>query len=414
MLFDHIAVTQNTQVMLSLAIILLCGFLFTRFTKKLRLPNVTAYLLAGIAIGPHVLGLIPTNIVDGLDFVTDVALAFIAFGVGRYFKWEILRKSGKEVLVITLLEALGAAVLITLVMYYLFHLSLAFSLLLGAIGSATAPASTIMTIRQYHAKGKFVDLILQVVALDDAVALVAFSVATAVTSATVSGQPGITVAEIALPILSNLLAVAGGLVFGWLLHLLITEKRTSDNALMIAISMILLVAALCSAFEISPLLSCMALGTAFINLSKNETLFTQVESFSPPVLTLFFVLSGMRLDLSSLATAGIIGVVYFLVRIAGKYLGATVGGILCRSQPSVRHFLGMALIPQAGVSIGMAALGQRLLSEETGALLSAIILSSAVLYEMIGPASAKAALILSGSIERQPSTEQPQMVRSRL
>jgi len=402
-LLDHLELGDNTKVMISLAIILFSAFLFTRITKKLKLPNVTAYLLTGVVIGPHLLGLIPSSVISGLDFVTDVALAFIAFGVGRYFHWETIQKSGREVLVITLLESLTAAAVVTLVMYCLFRLPLSFSLLLGAIGSATAPASTIMTIRQYGAKGHFVDTVLQVVALDDAVALIAFSVAAAVTQTLNDGQPGINFSVLLVPILTNFLAVAGGFAFGFVLHLLITERRTSDNSLMIAISTILIMAGICSAFDISPLLSCMALGCAFVNFSKNEDLFDLVGNFSPPILTIFFVLSGMRLDLPSLATAGIIGLAYFFVRILGKYLGATLGASLCKSEPAIRSFLGLALIPQAGVSIGLAALSQRMLPGDTGTLLSTIILSSAVLYEMVGPASAKAALILSHCIEGEGS-----------
>lgn len=170
----------NAAVILSLAVMLFSGFLLTRLTKKLKLPNVTGYLFAGILIGPYVLGLVPSSVVGGHDFVTDAALAFIAFGVGKYFKLSALRRSGWGIVVITLLEALMAALLITLTMIGVFHLSVSFSLLLGAIGCATAPASTIMTIRQYKAKGPFVDTILQVVALDDAVALIAFSVCAAI------------------------------------------------------------------------------------------------------------------------------------------------------------------------------------------------------------------------------------------
>ena len=177
-LLDRISNT-NAQVILSLAAMLLAGFLATRVTKKLRLPNVTGYILAGVAIGPWALHVIPDSVMGGMDFVTDVALAFIAFGVGKYFKLSELRKNGLRIIVVTLFESLAAGLLITLVMYFIFHYSLAFALLLGAIGCATAPASTIMTIRQYKAKGEFVNTILEVVALDDAVALIAFSIAAA-------------------------------------------------------------------------------------------------------------------------------------------------------------------------------------------------------------------------------------------
>lgn len=392
---------EVSQIILSLAAMLLAGFLVTRVTKLLKLPNVTGYLFAGILLGPYVLNLVPEQVSSQMEFVTDIALAYIAFGVGRYFKLSALRKSGGKTIVITLFEALAAMAVISLSMIFIFHLSVPFSLLLGAIGSATAPASTIMTIRQYHAKGPFVNTILQVVALDDAVALIAFSVCAAVTQA-MEGNGKVEAMEVATPILWNLAVLALGVGLGWLLHKLISEKRSSDHRLVIVNAVILGLTGLCTLLDISPLLSCMALGTAYINFSGNKHLFKEVNRFSPPVLLLFFVLSGMRLNIPALATAGGIGVAYFFLRIAGKYIGSFAGCTVCRSPSHIRNWLGLALIPQAGVSIGLATLGARMLPETTGNLLSVIILSSAVLYEMVGPACAKASLFLSHTLERRP------------
>ena len=179
MVADFLKQQGNAGIILSIAIILLAGFLCTRVTKRLRFPNVSGYIISGILIGPCVLQMIPEEVVAGMDFMTDIALAFIAFGVGKYFKRDILKKQGSKILTITIFEALTAGACITIAMVTLFRLPWSFSLLLGAIGCATAPASTIMTIRQYHAKGNFVDTILQVTALDDAVALIAFSICTA-------------------------------------------------------------------------------------------------------------------------------------------------------------------------------------------------------------------------------------------
>ncbi|MGI6199239.1 MAG: cation:proton antiporter [Christensenellales bacterium] len=387
------------QVIVSLAVMLLAGFLMTRLTKPLKLPNVTGYILAGVCIGPYALNLIPQSLIGSLDFVTDVALAFIAFGVGKYFKLSQLKKSGKQVLVVTVFEALLAAAVVTLTMYYVFHLSLAFSLLLGAIGSATAPASTIMTIRQYKAKGPFVNMILQVVALDDAVALIAFSVCAAVAQA-LQSTGTLDQSVILMPLVINLVALVLGVMGGWVMHKLINEHRSNDHRLVLVVAIILSLTGFCTIFGVSPLLSCMLMGTVYINLSGNKKLFKQVNGFTPPVLLLFFVLSGMRLNVPALATAGVIGVVYFFVRILGKYLGASLGAWICKCPANIKKYLGMALIPQAGVSIGLAALGARMLPGEMGVMLSTIILSSAVLYEMIGPACAKASLFLSGTIQR--------------
>ena len=386
------------QVVLTLAAMLFAGFLATRVTKKLHLPNVTGYILSGILIGPYALGLVSKASLASMDFVTDVALAFIAFGVGRYFKLADLKQSGLRVIVITLTEALAAFAVVSLTMMLVFHLSPAFSLLLGAISSATAPASTIMTIRQYKAKGPFVDLIFQVVALDDAVALIAFSV-----SATVLSMGGAErdVLTLLLPVVWNLLAVAMGALAGVLLHKMVDNGRSADHRLVLIVATLLLFTGLCSIAEISPLLSCMAIGAAYINASGRERTFEQVENATPPVILLFFVLSGARLEVPMLATAGVIGVVYFFVRILGKYAGAWVGCAVTHAPPLTTRYLGLALVPQAGVSIGLAALAERIIPGPTGVMISTIILSSGVLYEMIGPACAKASLYLSHTLTRQ-------------
>lgn len=398
---------SSAQVVLSLAVMLFAGFLMTRLTKLVRLPNVTGYILAGVLIGPYLLDLIPQDVVQGMDFVTDVALAFIAFGVGKYFRLSRLRQNGRKVLILTVFEALTAAVLIFLVMAFVFRLSIPFSLLLGAIGSATAPASTIMTIRQYKAKGEFVDVLLQIVALDDAVALLAFSVCAAVAQGMESGGD-IRVQTVVLPILYNLMALVVGALAGWLLHWLVGENRSSQHRLVLVAGMLLAITGMCSALDVSPLLACMVMGAVYINVSGNKKVFKQVNGFTPPIQLLFFVLSGMRMDLTALKAAGLIGVVYFLVRILGKYAGAWLGAVVGKASLPIRRYMGLALIPQAGVSIGLAVLGQRILPTESGVLLSTIILSSGVLYEMIGPACAKAAIFLSGSVPKAEPPESPE------
>lgn len=393
----------NAGIILSISIILIAGFLCTRITRKLHFPNVSGYIISGILIGPCVLHLIPEDTIHGMDFMTDIALSFIAFGVGKYFRLETLLKQGGRILTITLFESLMAGVCITLTMVFLFHLPWSFALLLGAIGCATAPASTIMTIRQYHAKGNFVDTILQVTALDDAVALVAFSICTALIAFMHAGEQ-INMSIIVLPIVWNLLSIVIAVILAYVLQHIINDRRSSDHRLVLVIAIILFLTGFCSCFNISPLLSCMVLGAVYINLSNNKDLFRQVNGFTPPITLIFFVLSGMRLDLYALVSCGMIGVVYFFVRIFGKAAGAWMGARLTNASHSVQHYLGLALIPQAGVSIGLAILGQRLLPTYEGTMLSLIILSSAVLYEMIGPACAKLSLKLSGSIETENKT----------
>ena len=392
--------SPGTAILITLSIILLSGFLVTRLTKLLKLPNVSGYIIAGILIGPHLLNLVPQNIVDNMSFVSDIALAFIAFGIGRFFKKETLKETGASVFVITLLEALLAGVLVTVVMYFCFGLDLMLSLLLGAIATATAPASTLMTINQYHARGKFVSVLLQVVALDDVVCLLVFSIVAAIVNAVETGS--VSAASVLLPIAYNIGAMILGAVFALILtRLLSSPKRSMDNRLILAIAMLLGLSGLCSIFDISPLLSCMIFGAVYMNMTRDDELYRQINNFTPPIMSIFFVLSGMNLDVGALSAFGIVGIVYFLVRIVGKYLGAYLGCLAVKSEKPIRNYLGVALIPQAGVAIGLAYLAKRILPDEIGNLLMTIILASSVLYELIGPACAKFALIRSGAIKKE-------------
>ncbi len=387
---------NTTVVLLSLSVILFSGFLLTRLTKLVQLPNVTGYILAGILIGPRVLNIIPHETLNSMGFMSDIALAFIAFSVGRYFKKDVLRETGPGVILITVVESLLAGVLVTFAMRFVFRLDWDFSLLLGAIATATAPASTMVTIRQYKAKGEFVSILLQAVAYDDAICLIVFSIAISVVNANAWGAA--TVSEVVMPLIYNACALGIGFLGGTWLSRLMTPDRSEDNRLILTISLLLGLAGLCSAVDISPLLSCMLLGTVYINMTQDKALYKQVDKFAPPILSIFFVIPGANLDLGSLGTQGIIGASYFIIRIAGKYLGAYLGCILAGASKPIRDYLGFALIPQAGVAIGLAFLGKRVLPGPTGNMLLTIILSSSVLYELIGPASAKFALVRSGAI----------------
>lgn len=403
------ALAQNPQVstiIISIAFMLLFGFAMTRITKLLKLPNVTAYILAGILIGPYCLGLVPQRVIDGMDFLSDIALAFIAFSTGEFFRLSTLKKSGARVMVITVLEALLASVVVFIVTFCVLRLELAFSIVLAALASATAPASTVMTIRQTGAKGDFVDTLLQVVALDDIVGLVAYSIAISVAVSSKTGTGAFHVLDIVKPLLINLGVFALGGVFGVLMKLMMPKKRSTDNRLIISVALLFSFCGICTLLDISPLLGCMSMGTVYINITDDDKLFKQLNYFSPPILLLFFVRSGMNFKLDVLISPSgavgttpllVIGVLYFLFRIVGKYAGAFLGCLAVGKPKQTRNFLGLALIPQAGVAIGLAALGARTLGGEDGIALNTIILASSVLYELIGPACAKLSLYLSGS-----------------
>lgn len=397
--------SEASVVIISVAIMLLCGFLMTRITKKLKLPNVTAYIVAGILIGPFCLNLIPERMIEGTEFLADIALAFIAFSTGEFFKLSKLKNNAGKVIFITVAEALTASLLVFILTFCFLHLNLAFSIVLAALASATAPASTMMTIRQTKAKGDFVDTLLQVVAYDDIVALVAYSVAISVAVASTTGE-AINVGDIVIPVLKNLGTLVLGGVFGLFMKLLIQKKRSTDNRLIIAIALLFAFCGVCAAIGESPLLGCMAMGTVYINITDDDKLFKQLNYFSPPILLLFFVRSGLSFDLNALikpsgAIGGVplivIGVLYFAVRILGKYIGAFVGCLVTGKPKTTRNYFGLALIPQAGVAIGLAAVGARTIGGEAGNALQTVILASSVLYELIGPACAKLSLYLSKS-----------------
>ena len=403
-IYERLHITSSVSVIvISVALMLICGFAITRLTKRLHRPNVTAYILAGILIGPYCLNLVPGDVIKGMDFIADIALAFIAFGTGEFFRFSTLRKNGVRSLVITLMEACLASVLVFAVSYGVLGLELNFAIVLAALASATAPASTVMTIRQTHAKGDFVETLLQVVALDDIVGLIAYSIAISVALASMTGS--FHAGNVIRPILVNMGVFALGGLFGLFLKLLL-HKRSTDNRLIVSIALLFAFCGICALLSVSPLLGCMSMGMVYINSTEDERLFKQLNYFSPPVLLLFFVRSGLNFDLGALVNTSesvgsvsllLVGVIYFVVRIAGKYAGAFLGCLFTRKDKLVRNYLGLALIPQAGVAIGLAAMGARTLGGETGRALETIILASSVLYELIGPACAKLSLYLSKS-----------------
>ncbi len=396
--------SPTASVIIAIAFMLFFGFAMTRLTKLLRLPNVTAYILTGILIGPYCLDLIPQTVVDGMDFLSDIALALIAFTTGEFFRFKVLKKNGLKVLIITLFEACIASILIFILAYGFLRLQFAFSIVLAALAAATASASTMMTIRQTGAKGDFVNTLLQVVAIDNIVALLAYSIAISV-AVTASSGDTINAGDIIVPLVTNIGVLLLGGVFGFFMKLMMPQKRSTDNRLIISVSLLFAFCGICAMLNISPLLGCMSMGTIYINITDDDKLFKQLNYFSPPVLLLYFVRSSVNFRLDALfSTSGIgatplivVGLLYFAVRIAGKYVGAFLGALVVRKPPKTRNYLGLALIPQAGVAIGLAAMGARTLGGDIGMALETIILASSILYELVGPACAKLSLYLSGS-----------------
>ena len=419
------------------AILLFVALLSTRLMRIIKLPNVTGYIITGILMGPFVFGLIfnsfdtvKTGVIYGyvnrINWVSTVALGFIAFSIGTSFKRATIKALGKRVLVITILEALGASLLVItalLVAHFIFpqYVSWQLVLVLSAIASATAPAATLMVIKQYNARGPLVNTLLPVVALDDAAALILFAILFQLASALSGGT--ISLYTVLLkPLLEIIISLAIGVFLGVLISLMSGWFKSRNNRLIWCIFSVF--AALgfyylfrspkMGGFELSSLLICMMAGAFYTNCVKdsNRTL-DVMDRFTSPIYMMFFVISGASLDLSIFFNSdGLIVVAiaftYIIFRVIGKWSGAYVGASITRCEPQVKKYLGFALVPQAGVAIGLSTTAYKLFMENgspetqrAGALILAIILTSTLVYELIGPMVAKFAFKKAGEIPQE-------------
>lgn len=414
------------QALLSLSVALLAGLLLSRLAKLLNLPAVTAYLVAGILVGPYVLGAFN---VQGLGFtktditlgtysvLCDVALGFIAFSIGNEFRISQLKKIGKQAAIVGIFQAVVTTLVVDAVLI-LVHLCipekfpLPVAIVLGAIASATAPAATLMVIKQYKAKGPLTDILLPVVALDDAVGLMLFAVSFGVAKALLSGAIDV-ISVVIEPLLEVTLSLALGMAIGFLFSFIERFFHSRSKRLSMSVAFLFLTIALSMLkFEIggvhisfSSLLVCMMLGTVFCNVCDfSEELMARVERWSSPLLVLFFVLSGAELDLSVFldVTVVLIGVIYILSRALGKYTGAYTSAKFAGCDEPIVKYLGITLLPQAGVALGMAIKAMEL--GTMGVIVSNITLFAVLIYELFGPALTKAALLKAGDINPEGKT----------
>lgn len=412
-------------VLLGLSTALLAGLMLSRVAKILKLPAVTAYLVAGILIGPYVLGafgvrglgFISLEEVEGYSLLCDVALGFIAFSIGNEFRITQLRKIGKQATVIGIFQALVTTLVVDASLIALHFampdkLSISAAIILGAIATATAPAATLMVVRQYKAKGPLTDILLPVVALDDAVGLVVFAVSFGVAKALNSGTVNI-LSVILEPLIEVVLSLLLGLVMGLLFTFCERFFHSRSKRLSMSVTFVFLTVAISMLrFEIagihiafSSLLVCMMLGATFCNICDfSEELMDRVDRWTAPLFVLFFVLSGAELDLSvfkSLAIV-IVGVVYIAARSAGKYSGAYLSAKSVKCSDRIVKYLGITLLPQAGVALGMALKAEELGAE--GHIVASITLFAVLIYELIGPMLTKIALTKAGDITPEGRT----------
>lgn len=381
-----------------LALILFSGLIFGRAVKMIRLPNVTGYLIAGLLIGPYVLKLVPLDLVTGLELVSEIALAFIAFSIGSEFKLSYLKKVGIVPIVIAIFEALTATVVVSAALIA-FGFDTEIALLLGAIASATAPAATIMVVRQYKAKGPVTDTLLSVVALDDAVALMAFGFAVAMVNILQHPGESSVVMSILMPVFEILGSILLGFVLGFLFTIPLRYFKKDSNRLIIIAAFVFLGSSLATMLGLSPLLLCMCMSAMLVNISNaGESILRLSDSVTPPIFLMFFVVSGMELDVSILPQIGLIGILYVICRVIGKVGGAYVGAWVMKASDTVKKNIGFTLIPQAGVAIGLSLLASRLVPEY-GQTIRAVVLSATLIYELVGPAITKIALQKAGEIK---------------
>ena len=414
------------EFLLAIGCAMFAGLFLSRLTSRWNLPDVTSYLIAGLLVGPLVLGRLKVpglgfesfEMVEALGLLTDTALGFIAFAIGSEFRISALRRTGRQATVIAILQALAATLLVdgALLLLHLFlgdKLPVSTCLILGAIATATAPAATLMVVNQYKAKGPLTDILLPVVALDDAVGLIVFAVSTGIARALTSGAVSV-VSLLVNPMIEIFGSLLLGAMLGWVFSLVEKFFNSNSKRLSLAVAFVVICAAVSKLHFVmpgevkigfSPLLVCMMCGTVFCNLCDfSEEIMHKTERWTAPIYVLFFVLSGAELDLrvfADLAVVGI-GIVYILSRSAGKILGATGSAKLMKCEPGICKYLGITLLPQAGVALGMSATVAAEFGE-AGAIIRNIILFSVLVYELAGPIMTKMALTAAGEITPKPT-----------
>lgn len=414
------------EYLLAIGVAMFAGLFLSRLTSRFNLPDVTSYLVAGLLVGPLCLGMLGVKglgfhsfeFVEDMGLFSDAALGFIAFSIGSEFRISALRKVGRQATVIAIFQALCATILVDVALLLL-HLILGEKLpvstciILGAIATATAPAATLMVVNQYKARGPLTDILLPIVALDDAVGLIVFAVSNGIARAFISGSVNL-VSVLVNPLLEIILSVALGAALGWVFSVVEKFFNSNSKRLSLAVAFVILSAGL-SKIEVelgggveigfSALLVCMMCGTIFCNLCDfSEEIMSKTERWTAPIYVFFFVISGAELDLrvfGDLAVVGI-GLLYILSRSCGKILGASISARFMRCEESICKYLGITLLPQAGVALGMSVTVAAEFGAE-GAVIRNIVLFSVLIYELLGPVMTKMALTAAGEIKPKPS-----------
>ena len=391
--------------LLGLALALVFGLLMTRVVRLFGIPNVSGFLMAGILVGPSVLNLLHGNWLSQISVIIDVALGFIAFSIGGEFKISVIKKLGKRVTVITFVQALMAVVMVIIALLIVHYIkpsliSIPEVILLGAIATATAPAATLLVVRQYKARGPVTETLLPVVAFDDAIGLIFFAICFGIAKVLQSGAAINVNSVFVHPLIEIFASISVGLVLGALLSFVCKFFKSRANRLSWMVATIIGAVALSQALHLSSLLICMTIGITFANFRKDAlNILEQSERWTAPLYVLFFVISGATLDLKVVPYIGVVGIIYILARSVGKYTGAALGGLMTKADKPVTKYLGLALLPQAGVAIGMAqivAVDPSFASIAKS--ITTVVLCATLVYEIFGPLITKFALAKSGEL----------------
>ena len=386
---------MHFNTLVYLGILLLSGLLFGRLAKLVKLPNVTGYLVAGLLLGPHVLNVIPQETVGDFNVISEMALSFIAFTIGCGFKKSYLKKVGLTPVIIAIFESVLAVFAVQGVLLAI-GTDPQLAIILGAIAAATAPAATLMVIKQYAAKGPVTDTLVSVVALDDAVALMAFSVCVAI--AAVVGGGTFEASTVYMPVIQILGALLLGAVCGLSFKIPMRFFKKPGNRQIITVGIVFACSGVATLLGLSSLLACMACGMVLCNVStESDSILSVADSVTPALFLLFFAVSGAALDVTKIPQIGLIGIIYVLVRVVGKISGAWLGAVIMKAPKNVKRFLGPALIPQAGVAIGLTVVAQTAVPAYADDI-RAVVLCATMIYELTGPVITKLTLQGAGEI----------------
>lgn len=387
------------NISLKIAIIILFGIAGGKVSKRLNLPNVTGYLLAGLLLGPSFLKLVTPDDAGIIEFINEFALGIIAFAIGGEFFLPDLKKLGKDVFVITVMEVVGVLAIVFVMMRYVLEQSFVFSIIIASMSAATAPAGTVMVIKQYRADGPLTRTILPVAALDDVLGIIAFGICMSLAKISIGATGDVSkIMMFAAPFLEIIYSIGLGFVVGYIFTFLSTKIKSHDHMLCLILVTILGTTGLANMFGISALLCNMVVGATACNLNRNiKRIFDIINEFAPPIHLLFFTFAGASLNLSVLKSIGFLGVVYALSRAIGKISGATIGAKMVNAPPRVQKWLGLALLPQGGISIGLSMIVARELPDHAGEIIT-VILFSVLVFEIMGPILAKISITKAGEV----------------